>query len=270
MSVYEKENPIYFNECIYSVLSQTVLPDELIIVKDGPLTDDLEQIIQGVVFPNSFHVISLPANVTQGPARAEGIKLAKHDWIAIMDSDDICAPDRFEKQLRMIESDERLSLIGGQISEFRDDPKNASASRSVPCDHASIVNFVKYRNPFNCMTVMMKRELVLRAGNFQYFPFFEDYDLWVRMIKAGAVCANHPDVLVKVRVGAGMYARRRGMSYIRFELRLQRTLKELGIINAAEYIRNIAARIPMRLLPEKALVYFYNKFLRKIKKNRGE
>jgi len=263
MSVYAKENPSFFSQCLKSIADQTVAPDELIIVKDGPLTDGLEEVIGYIDFPNKPNIISLPENVTQGPARAEGVKAAKNEWIAIMDSDDICVPDRFEKQISMIERDGRLSLIGGQISEFASEPGRAAAARAVPLDHASILKFSRRRNPFNCMTVMMRRDLAISAGNFRHFPWFEDYDLWMRMICKGAFCANHPDVLTYARVGGGMYARRRGVSYVRSELRMQRRLRELGVIGFAGYVRNVAVRTPARLLPAKTLAGLYNIFARK-------
>ena len=262
MCVYAKENPEYLRQCIESILAQTVAPDECVIVKDGPLTEELESVLDGFHFPGEFKVVALPENMTLGPARAEGVKAARHEWIAIMDSDDICLPDRFEKQLKMIHDSPELGLIGGQIAEFMDSPEYPSGVRAVPIEYNDIIDFSKKRNPFNSMTVMFKRDLALAAGNYRFFPWFEDYDLWCRMIKDGAVCANHPDVLVNARVGSGMYARRRGLTYIRSEWRMQRQLKSIGIINEFEFIRNSALRIPVRLLPERCLAAAYSRFVR--------
>ena len=264
MCLYAKEDPAYLAQCVDSILSQTVLPDEWVIVKDGPLTDGLEAVLRDGDrrFPQGLNVVALPENVTQGPARAAGLLAAAHDWVAIMDSDDICVPDRFEKQLAMISADPALDLIGGQIGEFADNPGEVVALRTVPTDHDGVLRFMKRRNPFNSMTVMLRRDLALRAGNYRYFPWFEDYDLWARMVKAGAACANHPDVLVNARVGAGMYGRRRGMSYIRSEWRMQRQLLELGLINGAEFVGNVVTRIPVRLLPAGWLAAVYNRFAR--------
>ena len=262
MCIYAKECPEHLSQCIDSILTQTIKPDELVIIKDGPLTGELETTLQNLRFPNETIIISLPENVTQGPARAAGLKAAKHEWVAIMDSDDVCAPDRFEKQIEMIESDPGLALIGGQIAEFAENPDSVIATRAVPLKHSEIVQFAKKRNPFNQMTVMLKRPIALDAGNYRYFPWFEDYDLWTRMIKNGARCANHPDVIVNVRVGSGMYARRRGQSYIRSEWRMQRQLRDMEMITRAEFLRNAALRIPPRLLPEKALAAAYNRFAR--------
>jgi glycosyltransferase involved in cell wall biosynthesis len=262
LCVYAKENPQFLSQSLASILSQTVLPDELLIVKDGPLTDELETVLSGFAFPNEYTVIALPENVTLGPARAQGVKAARHDWVAVMDSDDICLPDRFEKQLKLIERNPALALIGGQIAEFGEDPWTILAKRTVPITNREILRYAKKRNPINHVTAMFRRELALEAGNYRYFPLFEDYDLWARMLKNGAQCENHPDVLVNVRVGRGMYGRRRGMDYARSEWRMQKQLKELGLINGVEFLRNVAVRIPVRLLPVKWLAAIYRGFAR--------
>jgi glycosyltransferase involved in cell wall biosynthesis len=260
--VYAKENPRFFSQCVDSVLAQTSLPDEWVIVKDGPLTGELDSVIDNMRFPNELNVVGLPQNVTQGPARAVGLKAARHDWIAIMDSDDVCTYDRFEKQLDMIKGNPKLDLIGGQMSEFADCPEHIIATRTVPTDHNSIIKFVKKRNPFNAMTVMFKRGLALESGNYRYFPWFEDYDLWSRMIKNGAICANHKDVLVYARIGGGMYSRRRGLSYVRSEWRMQRELKALGLISGFEFAKSAALRLPVRLLPARGVAAVYNRYVR--------
>jgi len=273
MCVYEKENPLHLKACLESINAQTVMPDEVVIVKDGPLTPELEEILESYRLsqkqlsqkqksPINVNIIALPENVTSGPARAASVEAASYDWVAVMDSDDICKPDRFEKQLKMIEENPELGLIGGQIAEFVDDPEVTSATRTVPTNHDDIVRFAKFRSPFSQMTVMFKREAALDAGNYRYFLWFEDYDLWTRMINNGTICANHPDVLVDARIGSGMYGRRRGVRYIKSEWRMQKQLRDLGIINGFEFIRNIVLRIPVRILPGRCLELLYRGFTR--------
>ena len=263
LCIYAEESPLFLSECLDGILKQTVLPDEFIIVKDGPLTNELNMVLDSLIFPNELKIIALSERVTQGLSRAEGVKAAIHDWIAIIDSDDICLPDRFEKQLEMIEENPELGLIGGQISEFMDDPAIPLAIRSVPTEHYDIVRFLKKRNPFSQMTVMFRRDLALVAGNYRSRKYCDDYDLWMRMIKNGVICANHKDVLVNARVGGGMYGRRRGMAYVKIEWLMQRQMKELGLINNFEFLRNIFLRIPVRLLPAKVVKIVYLNFVRK-------
>jgi len=257
MCLYEKEKPQYLNRCLKSINDLTVSPAEIVFVKDGPLTVELDEIINSFKSSADIKIISLPENVTLGPARAAGVEAAGNEWIAIMDCDDLCKPDRFEKQLSMIDKNPALGLIGGQIVE------SGGKTRAVPLEHDDIVRFSKKRNPFNHMTVMFKREAVLSAGNYRLFPWFEDYDLWTRMISNGTICANHSDILVDVAVDRNTYGRRRGAGYIRLEWRMQKQLKTLGLIGTAGFLRNIIIRIPVRLLPGGILKRIYRVFARK-------
>ena len=268
--VYAKDSPEYLKECLESLGASTVSPDEIVIVKDGPVTEALEEVFS-LFRQNGHHsaepctcinIITLPENVTLGPARAAGIEAAKNEWVAIMDSDDICRPDRFEKQLKMIEENPNLGLIGGQISEFTDSADNKVSKRIVSLTHDDIVSFAKKRSPFNHMTVMFKRSEVLCAGSYRLFPWMEDYDLWTRMIKNGTICANSPDVLVDARIDKKTFMRRRGAGYIRSEWRMQKQLKSLGLIGFAGFLRNVILRIPVRLLPGRLIACVYRGFAR--------
>jgi len=262
MCLYAKENPDDFRQCLESIDRLNIMPAEIIIVKDGPLTDELEEVLKSHDFLCAINIIALPENVTLGPARAIGVEAAKNEWVAIMDTDDICRPDRFDKQFNMIVCESKLGLIGGQISEFMDASGNEETAKNVPLTHEEIVRFAKVRNPFNHMTVMFRRDEVLAAGNYRYFPYFEDYDLWTRMINNGTMCANHSDILVDARTDSGTYARRRGLAYIRLEVRLQKQLRSLGITTGFEYFRNILLRVPVRLLPGRMLAGLYRGLLR--------
>ena len=262
LCTYAKDNPAHLKACLVSIISQTSLPSELVIVKDGPLVPELDGAISSTSFPFEAQTVSLPLNQTLGLARAAGVEAAKHDIIALMDSDDIALPDRFELQLAEFAKKPQISILGGQIAEFNDNPDHTHAMRMTPLAHHDIVARAKTGNPFNAMTVMFKKQAALDAGNFRYFPGFEDYDLWVRMIKGGAICQNCPETLVLARTGSGMYGRRRGIGYMKQEWRMQRELFKLGLINRSRLLLNTFKRIPVRLLPNPMLESIYIKFLR--------
>ena len=262
LCTYKDENPSYLRECFDSILAGTVHPSEMVVVIDGPLTPELDEIVTRTVFPFETKIIQLPTRKTQGIARREGVAAAKHHWIALMDSDDCMAPKRFELQLATIEENPNIDIIGGHIAEFGDSPGNPHSLRKVPTSHAEIISFARTRNPFNAMTVMFKKDLAVKSGNFRRFPGFEDYDLWARMIKNGAICQNCDQVLVYARTGAGMYRRRRGLGYIRQEWRMQRLLRSLGITTRLGFVKNLFLRMPSRMLPHAALERVYKKFTR--------
>ena len=262
LCTYKNDNPMHLNECLDSILSSTIQPSEMIIVKDGPLTQELDEVLTRTVFPFETNTIQLPNHQTQGLARREGVLAAKHNWISLMDSDDVLVPDRFEIQLASIDENPEIDIVGGQIAEFDTSPTKTHSVRKVPTSHTEIVSYAKKRNPFNAMTVMFKKRLALLSGNFRYFPGFEDYDLWVRMMKNGAFCQNCKEVLVYVRTGEGMYKRRRGLHYIRRELRMQILLMRTGMTTKQQFVKNLLVRIPSRLLSTRTLERLYKKFLR--------
>ena len=262
LCTYKNDNPMHLNECLDSILSSTIQPSEMIIVKDGPLTPELEAALAGSALPFESKTIQLPTNQTLGIARREGVAAAKHGWIALMDSDDVLVPNRFEIQLALVKEYPNIDILGGQIAEFDTLPCKTHAMRRVPVSHTEIIAYAKKRNPFNAMTVMFKKDLAVKSGSFRYFPGFEDYDLWVRMIMNGAICQNCEDLLVFARTGSGMYKRRRGLCYIKHGWRMQRQLRNLSMTTNPQFIKNLCVRVPLRLLPNKALERVYLKYLR--------
>ena len=259
LCTYKNDNPQHLKECLDSITAGTVYPSEMVIVKDGPLSAELEDVINSTHFPFEVNIVALPTHRTQGIARREGVAAAKYEWIALMDSDDIALPDRFEKQMAEIAKDPSIDIIGGQIAEFDKYPAFAHAIRQVPLSHTDIKARLKTRNPFNAMTVMFRKTAALKAGNFRYFPGFEDYDLWARMISQGAICQNCKDVFVYARTGSGMYSRRKGFGYIKQEWRMQVQLRQLKIITKWRFAYNILMRIPVRMFPSIVIknIYFY-------------
>ena len=121
MPVYFKENPEYLHSAINSLLHQTLLPSEIVIVEDGPLTDALYEVIQE--FKNNhqdlFTIIRLPKNGGMGVAMDTGLKQCKYSWVARMDSDDLSRLDRFEKQVKYLQSHPGVDALGGWIEGFR-------------------------------------------------------------------------------------------------------------------------------------------------------
>lgn len=189
-----------------------------------------------------FKVVPLKRNMGHGMARRISLKNCTNNLVAIMDADDICVQTRFEKQIRRFIEDSNLSLVGGQITEFVGDVTNIIDVRRVPLDHKSICDFMKKRCPFNQVTVMFKKEEVEKAGGYKDWYCEEDYYLWLRMMKKGARFANLNDILVNVRVGDEMSARRGGMKYFLSEKRLQRYMLDNHIINLWQYFWNVILR----------------------------
>lgn len=212
MSVYYKENPQYLQESIESMLAQTVMPDEIIIVEDGPLTDELNRVLDNYKkkYPELFHIIRLKTNGGLGHALNIGIKASKNELIARMDSDDISLPDRCEKQLLEFNANPSLSIVGTQLDEFiDDDPNNIIASRIVPITDKEIVKFAKRRSPFNHATVMYRKSVLVKMKGYHTSGRKEDLDLFIRMVNHHCKAKNINESLYLVRSNTDNIKRRK-------------------------------------------------------------
>ena len=264
MSIYIKENPIYLQHALESIFNQTLIPNELVLVKDGVLTKELDSVIDKAMekFPNICKIIELKENKGLGLALRRGVEECSHEVIARMDTDDIATCERFEKQIKILIDNDDIDIVGSFITEFKGTPDKVISVRSVPLSDMDIKGFAKKRNPFNHMTVMYRKSAVLSAGNYQEFLWNEDYHLWVRMMINGSKMINIPESLVFARTGSIMFERRGGLPYLKRDFLLQKEFLGWGFINYIQFLKNILIRIPVRLFPNKIRGWFYVNLLR--------
>lgn len=254
MSLYLKEKPEYLNEALKSVINQTVKPNEIVIVYDGPITTELKSVVEQYVSnnPGLIKIIDNPENKGLGLALADGVPQCTYELIARMDTDDICRKDRFEKQLEEFVKDPRLDICGSHILEFEEKEENIVARRRVPLVDKDIKEYQKRRDGFNHMSVMFKKKSVLAAGNYQSCLLMEDTLLWANMFMNGAKGKNIDDYLVYVRIGKDMYERRGGYDYYKKYKAGRRKVYETGYISWVNYkmtliVQFIVAAIPNRV-----------------------
>lgn len=263
MSVYKEENPEYLSLAIESILHQTLLPNEVIIVEDGPLTEALDAMISQYVDQcPMIKRIPFKKNRGLGLSLRDGVLACQNEWIARMDTDDIAKPERFQKQIFFLQQHPDISLLGTGIEEFSIDKDQPDSITILPTNHKAIIEFAKRRNPFRHMTVIFKKEAVLTSGNYRHFLWFEDYDLWVRMLIHGFKSANLPEVLVSVRADSAMFARRGGWKYLKQDIKFQILLYKEHFIGPLVLLENIAMRGIVRLIPNSLRIKFYKSFLR--------
>ena len=227
MCVYGGDNPQWFATAINSILNQAARPDEVVLVVDGPVPEALNAVIAHYEVDPVFRVIRLEKNMGHGEARRIGLNACSNDLVALMDADDICAPDRFEKQLALFSQLPELTIVGGNITEFVDEPDNLVGLRQVCTTDKEIKADMQNRCPMNQMTVMFRKRMVEQVGGYVDWFCDEDYYLWLRLMLGGAVFANIPETLVNVRVGKEMYQRRGGWKYFKSEAKLQKWMLAL-------------------------------------------
>lgn len=271
MSVYGKENSVWFKKAAESMLKQTAPPDEFVLICDGPLTEELETAVEEFdrSYPGMFQILRLKENVGLGEALRQGILLCRNELVARMDSDDIACPDRCRQQLELFQKIPELAFSSGTIAEFFDERELESSEtaalrlRTLPQSHEEIVSYAKKRNPMNHMAVMLKKSAVLQAGNYQSAEGLEDYDLWSRMLQLGFRAGNLKETLVWARIGNGMEQRRGGVKYAGRMARFQTLLLKRGFLSLPQYIINCCIRIPVSLLPGRIRAAVYGVCLRR-------
>jgi len=266
-SVYKNDKLEFVREALDSLLvHQTLKPFEIVLVQDGPVSEELSELLREYEhkYLAVMHIIRLNINGGLGNALRCGVENAKYDIIARMDSDDIAAPMRFEKQMNYLEAHPECSIVGGQITEFIESPDNIVGKREVPCDNDAIYQYMRSRCALNHPTVMFRKKAVLDAGNYQDWFWNEDYYMWIRMMEQGCVFANLPDVLVNMRSGIDQYGRRGGMKYFKSEIGIKKLMLEKGMITRKEYIVNYIQRFIIQLmLPNSVRGWVFRTFARK-------
>lgn len=259
MSIYNKEKTEYFNRAMQSIwYEQSVKPDEIVLVQDGPLSQKLLKTIRiwKENIGDIFIILALEKNVGLGDALNAGIEKCSYNLVARMDTDDIALPDRFEKQINLFKKSS-IDICGSWVSEFDQDESEIISYRRVPETNENILKFSRTRSPMNHPSVMYKKSAVIASDGYKEIMWLEDYYLWARMIMNGARFYNIQEPLVHMRVGAGQLVRRSGLKYANEELAFQKELLHIGFLKRWQFVRNIIIRIPVRLLPKKLLKISY-------------
>lgn len=266
MAVYIKENPAFFDLSLKSNLDdQTRKPDEFILVCDGPLTIELNQVISKYQekYPDFLRVFRTEKNQGLGEALNYGLSKCSHDIVLRSDSDDVCAMDRFEKQVRFIENHPEIAVCSSHIEEFDSDWQHPDKKKTLPLANDDLYKMAKFRNPINHMAAAFRKNIILSVGSYRHIPYIEDYELWVRVLINGYKIANIDDVLVYARVGNGMVGRRGNKQYVSSWKKLSEYMLKNGMINKVEYCRNMVAVRAFVYMPISLKETVYEMILRK-------
>lgn len=263
MSIYKNEKPEYLRESLESILQNTVCPDEIVMVKDGPLTSELEAVLDEYQRKTGlFHFVIHSKNLGLGLALRDGLVECRNELVARMDTDDICCGERFEKQLSFLNDNPDIAVVGSYMDEFQQDVSHPYSVIILPTDDKAIRRFAKRRNPLKHPTVMFRKTAVIQSGNYRHFLWIEDYDLCIRMLLAGYKMANIPEILVYCRADVKLYRRRGGLKYLKQDLKFQKFMLYSGFIGRKEYVVNCLGRSAVRLMPNALRAWVYRTFLR--------
>lgn len=264
MSVYIKVKPEEFKIAVDSMLAQTLPPSEFIIVKDGPLTDELNNLIDGYwnKYPSLFKTIQLEKNVGLGSAYAEGTLHCTTGYIAIMDCDDYSAANRCEKEAEYFLNYPDTDIVGCCCYDFQGSIKNIIDMRKMPETHSECVKFAHSRCPCIHPSTMLKKKALEKAGGYKKCMLAEDYDLYVRMMMSGCIFHNLSEPLVYVRVSPDFYERRGGIAYLKKVIAFKKSFFECGFYSRLDLIRGIAVHTAVCIMPNFLRAFIYKRLLR--------
>lgn len=265
MSLYIKEDPTYLRQAIDSMLQQLVKPDEIIIVEDGPLTDQLYAVLREYTEaePELFHIVKSEKNVGLGMALNLGLKECRNELVARMDTDDISKPNRCEKQLKAFQEDPALTIVGAYVDEFHDTPDQVVSTRVVPQTHKEIYQFAKKRSAFNHPAVMYRKSKVLEHGGYSDLRRNQDVDLFGRMLFSGCKAQNIGEALLWFRSNDALAKRRKSWENTKSYIDTIKRFWKMGYASFTDYVIVAMAQTIMFLLPVKLQHWSYKTFLRK-------
>lgn len=265
LSIYSGTVAGDFAACLESIQQQALLPDQVVVVVDGPIDDSVDKELHSFEQCEKFavDVLRFPENRGLGAALADGLDACRHELVARVDTDDISVPHRLETQKQHLVDFSDTSVVGGLLEEqYIDGERTLSLTRPVPLG-VDIIRKSRYRNPLDHPTVMFRRSHVLNVGGYQPFPGFEDYYLWARLINQGHVIENLDTVLVTTLADDGYFVRRGGFRYVKHEMALARKFHQIGFHNTFQFIAFLSTRILVRLLPNSVRRWAYTRFLRR-------
>ena len=261
LSLYYKERPELLCQSLDSVFNQTLHPDEVVLVEDGVLTRELYSLLDNYErYHSNFKRVSLPANGGLGKALNEGLKHCSYELVARMDTDDICFPDRFEKQLKFMTEHPEISVCSSWVDEFIDSKDNVVSKKILPETHEEIFEYGKDRCPINHPAVIFRKQAVIDAGGYGEFP--EDYSLWGRMLKQGFRFYNMQESLLWFRTSKDVFHRRGGWQYVEAIYRLEKELFNINYISFPRFVKNVLFRSIIAIIPNDLRSYFYRVWLR--------
>ena len=264
MSLYKKEHPEYLRAALDSMIGQTVTPDEIVLVEDGPLTEELYAVVREYKekHPALFHSVVNEKNLGLGLALNEGLKACRNELVARMDTDDISKPDRCEKQLRRFQEKPQLAIVGSWIDEFVGVTENVISQRKVPTTSDAIYEYAKKRSAFNHPAVMYRKSAVLREGGYSDLKRNQDVDLFGKMLYAGHKAENLGEALLWFRSSDELAARRKSWENTKSYIATIRKFWKMGYSSFGDYVLVAVAQTGMYVMPVALQNWVYKKFLR--------
>lgn len=222
ISVYNAETPDHFDRAIKSIWTdQKLNPDEVVLVEDGPLTDELLSLIDKwkAEIGGRLVIVVNESNLGLTKSLNKALEVASGDLIARMDTDDISMPDRFLLQKEYLCDHPEIGVVGTGIQEINDEGKFLDL-RMYPEDTPKIRKYIAKANPIAHPTVMFRRSALGEVRYDERYRKNQDLKLWFDLLVNGCEFHNLPVALLQFRRNMDTYAKRSNKISLRSELEI--------------------------------------------------
>lgn len=263
MCVYINDNPEYLEKSISSIVKQTTKTNDFVIVKDGLVTQELQNVIDNFCdFDSSIRQIQLEKNMGLGLALNIGLSECKNELVARMDADDIALERRCELQLKEFSLDSILDIVGSSVYEFIGDENNIVSTKIMPISNEEIYKFARIRDPFNHPTVMYKKRKVLECGGYSDLRKNQDTDLWIKMLLNKCKCKNIKEPLLLFRFDEQTHNRRKNWMNTKLLIKIRYNSYKSGFITFFDFMKIFFTQIAVYIMPLGFQRWLYKTFLR--------
>jgi hypothetical protein len=260
LPIYKKNTISEVINCLNSILKQTLLPNEIIIIYDGYVSIDIKNIVNNKIFFFKKKIIQNAANIGLGLTLKKAVLNCTYDLVIRVDADDISVKNRFYELISAAKKNKKVDVIGSYILEKYN---NHYYNRKTPCSSKNIKNFIHYKNPVNHNSVFFKKKSIVKNGNYSDVKFFEDYYLWFKIIKNKGRILNLDKILVYTNIDNNFYRRRTGYKYLKFFFIFLNLIYKKKFINTLNYLFLISLRTPIIMMPLLINRIVYQNLLRK-------
>jgi len=255
------ESPITLAKSLASIREQTHPCSDLVICIDGPCSDIFKEVIENNIECH-YTLLQASSNLGVGPTLARGLTYCYYDYVMRVDADDICTPNRAVEQLSYMINHPEVAVLSSPLAEFEADSCDLLGIRNVPPYTAKLQMSTVFRNPINHPAAFFRKEIILSVGNYRSVPGFEDYDLWLRVLKRGYSLANLSRPVVFARVDEQHRRRRHGVQYALNEVNFYLLCAHNKTLSWYVVLLVLVLRVPIRFLPYKVFTLLMNQYIR--------
>jgi len=261
LPIYKKVEYKTFKLAFDSLLNQSLKPNEILIIFDGPVKDQINNYLNEKLKIYKFiKLVKFQKNRGLGIVLKAVIKLSKYPYIARCDADDISDPNRFKSQVKYLTNNKNIDVLGSNVNEIENN--KIISKKKVYEFHEDICNNIFIRNPINHSSVIFKKKTILNSGNYENIKYFEDHFLWIKVFLKGGKFHNLQEYLVNMNVDDNFFKRRSGLNYLKFYYNFVKILKYRNIITWKIFLFNLMVRISVILMPLLIIKKMYKFFLR--------